>query len=218
LAQDESAMNVFVLNTGRCGSNTFWRACTHIANYTSAHESRVDRLGADRLDYPANHIEIDNRLSWFLGRLERRFGGDALYVHLLRDEEAVAKSLAKHYSRGIIRAYRHAVLPGLSLDEDPLRVTADYCDTVNANIAQFLKDKPRVLRFALESADQDFRAFWSAIGAEGDLDAALAEFGRKHNETSRFELEGLRRPQPVRRLVRKVVRAVRELPGMLRDA
>ena len=33
-------MNVFILNTGRCGSRTFARACAHITNYTSAHESR----------------------------------------------------------------------------------------------------------------------------------------------------------------------------------
>lgn len=211
-------MNVFVLNTGRCGSTTFWRACTHVTNYTSAHESRVDQLGHARLDYPPNHIEIDNRLSWFLGKLDHRYGSDAFYVHLTRDRDAVAQSLAKHYSRGIIRAYRHAVIPGLSLDQNPLEVTADYCDTVNENIAQFLKDKPRVLQFALESASADFRAFWNAIGAEGDLSAALGEFQRKHNQTRLLELEGFRRPEPMRRFMRKLRRTIRELPGMLRDA
>ena len=63
-------MNIFVLCTGRCGSMTFTKACGHIDNFSSAHESRCGRLGNERLAYPENHIEVDNRLSWddFNGR------------------------------------------------------------------------------------------------------------------------------------------------------
>ena len=62
-------MNVFVLCTGRCGSVTLYKICKHIQNFTSGHESRK------KLDfkYQENHIEIDNRLSWFLGRLDDKF-------------------------------------------------------------------------------------------------------------------------------------------------
>ena len=49
-------MNVFVLNTGRCGSMTFVEACRPITNFSSAHESRCAKLGAERFAYPDNHI------------------------------------------------------------------------------------------------------------------------------------------------------------------
>ncbi len=85
-------MNVFVLCTGRCGSSTFIEACHHIANYTSAHESRSSLLGAERLAYPAQHIEADNRLSWLLGRLDAAYGDSAFYVHLQRNHPDTAAS------------------------------------------------------------------------------------------------------------------------------
>ena len=61
-------------------------------NYTAGHESRATRIGSDRFAYPPNHIEVDNRLAWMLGRLEQSFGKDAFYVHLKRKPEAVARS------------------------------------------------------------------------------------------------------------------------------
>jgi hypothetical protein len=64
-----------------------------------------------------------------------------------------------------------------------MAVALDYCDTVNSNIELFLKDKPNKLSFSLANAENDFRRFWSTIGASGDLDAALAEFQSKHNAT-----------------------------------
>lgn len=174
-------MNVFVLNTGRCGSTTFIKACRHATNYTSAHESRSGLLGNARFAYPPNHIEADNRLSWFLGRLDRAYGKDAVYVHLRRDQTATARSFVRRYSAGIIAAYRKKMLMGLPDDADPMTVSLDYYDTVNSNIELFLKDKPNQLSFSLENAEEDYRKFWEAVGAEGDLKAALSEFGVFHN-------------------------------------
>lgn len=60
-------MNVFVLTTGRSGSTTFYKACRHISNYTCGHESNWSLIGKERLNYPENHIEVDNHLVWMLG-------------------------------------------------------------------------------------------------------------------------------------------------------
>ena len=131
----KEGMNVFVLNTGRCGSTTFAKACGHISNFTCAHESRAGMLGDARFDYPANHIEADNRLSWLLGRLDEKYGDDAVYVHLLRDENDTARSFTKRYSGGIIKAYRgHGILLGVSEESDPMSVALDYCHTVNLSL------------------------------------------------------------------------------------
>ena len=175
-------MNIFILNTGRCGSMTFIKACEHITNFSSAHESRCDQLGDARLAYPDNHIEADNRLSWFLGKLDKQYGDNAIYVHLKRNNNDTASSYAKRlFPGGIIPAYRKGILQHLPDDTPDLSVSLDYCDTVNSNIELFLKDKTRKLEFNLENAKQDFKKFWAFIDAEGDLDSALAEFNIAYN-------------------------------------
>jgi len=191
-------MNIFVLNTGRCGSTTFIKACQHITNFTSAHESRIMLLGDARFQYPENHIEADNRLSWLLGRLDRYYGKDAMYVHLKRNDHDTAQSFVKRYSVGIVAAYRHAVHWELPESNDAMSVSLDYCDTVNSNIELFLKDKPDWMSFSLENAKVDFRKFWEMIGAEGNLESALLEFDIAYNASKR----------PRRRLIARTVRRI----------
>jgi hypothetical protein len=176
-------VNVFVLCTGRCGSHTFIKACSHITNFTAGHEARVQECGPARLAYPENHIEADNRLSWFLGRLDERYGS-ARYVHLTRDPEATARSLAQYWSwqGSMATAYRNAVLR--MTDASRLDACRDQVATINANIRLFLKDK-EWMPFRLEHAREDWPRFWEWIGAEGDYAAALAEWATRHNATRR---------------------------------
>lgn len=175
-------MNIFVLNTGRCGSTTFIEACKHITNFSSAHESRAGRIGHDRFAYPENHIEADNRLSWFLGRLNQHYGNDAFYVHLKRDEHDTAKSYTKRlFRQGILRSYSYGILIGSRNAHDAFPLALDYCTTVNSNIELFLHDKTQKMVFNIEDAKQDFLKFWNLVGAEGDLEAALMEFEVNHN-------------------------------------
>jgi len=135
-------LNVFVLSTGRCGSTTFVKAASHISNFTASHESRRHVLGRGHLNYPENHIESDNRLSWFLGRLYDKYGDRAFYVHLKRDRMATASSYAGRYrSSAMMSAYANGMHLGLAPDTNPLEVALDYCDTVNHNIAHFIKDR-----------------------------------------------------------------------------
>lgn len=208
-------MNVFVLNTGRCGSVTFTRACRHITNYTVQHESRSHLLGQARLDYPDNHIEVDNRLSWFLGRLDARYGNDAIYIHLRRDDTATATSFLKRYSEGIIDAYRRAVLMALSADSLPESVCFDYCHTVNRNIELFLKDKSRAITVDLENFNCDFPRFWRLISAQGDLEGALREFAVRHNASPAPHVNPSANGALLR-LMRKVVRVVVAFPSFVR--
>ena len=174
-------MNVFVLNSGRCGSTTLIRACAHVSNYSAGHETRLKRIGPDRLAYPENHIEADNRLSWYLGRLDRAYGDLAFYVHLQRDPAATAASFARRTAFGIMQAYRDGILLGGEDGQSELDLAGDYLETVQANIQLFLRDKTQWMDFRLESAKADFAEFWQRIGAEGDLQAALAEWDVSYN-------------------------------------
>jgi hypothetical protein len=174
-------MNVFILNSGRCGSTTFIRACQHITNYTCAHESLIAETGPRRLNYPANHIEADNRLSWFLGRLDQAYGDDAFYVHLHRNTQDTIASFARRIDFGILKAYEQGILLH---DEHRLpaeEVASDYLQTVNSNIRHFLKDKSACMDVSLESVETDFAEFWQRIDAQGDRDAALREWVIHYN-------------------------------------
>lgn len=177
-------MNVFVLNSGRCGSTTWIRACEHIENFSAGHESRIQLTGPGRLAYPANHIEADNRLTWLLGRLDAAYGDDAYYVHLQRDPAATARSFARRSDFGIMRAWREGVLLGASPGTGPLDLAYDYLASAELNIQLFLRDKSHQMVARLETIESDFTTFWEWIGAQGDLGAALTELSIRHNASS----------------------------------
>lgn len=172
-------MNVFVLCTGRCGSTTFAKACSHIDNFTSGHETRSRLVGADRFAYPERHIEADNRLSWLLGRLDTEFGDKAHYVHLTRDPEEVAHSFVARRAHGIMRGYREAIL--MEANADDLSIARDMVATVTSNILAFLQDKSNVMEIRLETAARDFARFWNWIEARGNWEAAETEWSIRHN-------------------------------------
>lgn len=181
-------MRVFILSTGRAGSKAIIEACKHITNFTSAHESKIDTIGQSRLDYPDNHIESDNRLSWFLGSLDEIYGDDAIYVHLKRDKKKTVESFNKRWDHlfSIIKSFSNGILntPYQILSEaEKTKVCELYYDTVNNNIEHFLKDKTKTLTINLESINVDFKKFWVLIEAEGDLKKALLEFQKKHNKS-----------------------------------
>ncbi|MCS4194442.1 hypothetical protein GGP50_002668 [Salinibacter ruber] len=224
-------MNVFVLCTGRCGSNTFARACSHITNYSSAHESQRGRL--DR-EYPENHIEVDNSLSRLLGELDDRYGDDAFYVHLRRDREDTARSFERGWEKSpktVVEA--HATLVGGLVSKKPvLDICRHYCKSVNLNIELFLKDKTNSMEVRLESAKKDFREFWNQVDAEGNLNDSLSEWDRNYNasdSTDRPTTEPEVETNPFVRTVyevgripirvaRKTGRVLRKLPRFLKRA
>jgi hypothetical protein len=187
-------VNVFVLCTGRSGSTTFIKACNHITNHTAAHESLSDKVGAARFDFPANHIEADNRLCWQLGELDKIYGQNAFYIHLKRDKEATAKSFMNRFLRpkSMIYAYANGIKksPPESLsDEEKHNICLDYVDTVNQNIEFFLKDKPHWMSMHIENIKDEFPLFWKAIKAEGDLNKALSEFDIRHNKSASTKVD-----------------------------
>jgi hypothetical protein len=210
-------MNVFVLCTGRCGSTTFAQACRHITNYTSGHESNQATIADHRVVFPDNHIEVDNRLAWMLGRLDVLYGDGGIYVHLLRDEAKTAASFARRCSGGIISAYRKGIL---QLDDsffETRDICKDYCDTVTLNIQAFLKGKTQTIVVRLENVEDDFVRFWHFIGAEGNLASALAEWNVNYNASGSGKHASVRLTT-ISRWTKKLVRLIRKLPWYIKWA
>jgi len=181
-------MNIFILCTGRCGSMSISRACQDLENFSSGHETRISKLGVERLNFPSNHIEADNRLSWFLGRLDAKYGNDAFYVHMTRDPIETAKSynLRWYHVGSIVRSYTEGILTKplqLVSSNDLLKYSEDYCTTVNENIVHFLKDKDKKCVIRLENLESDFLKFWDLIEAKGNKSKALEALNQKHNKS-----------------------------------
>lgn len=178
-------MRVFCLSTGRVGSTTFTKSFSHFTNYTSGHETRSRKVGFERLNYPDWHIESDNRLSWFLGELDERFGNEPLYVHLLREFDGVVRSFESRYGSpaSIMNGFAHGILMNPNeLYEDERRPVAEaYVNTVNSNIRLFLRDKTNVVVMRLENPLPGVREIWNRAEMRGDLDAAMAEWEIRYN-------------------------------------
>ena len=179
-------MNVFVTGTGRCGTVTFSKACRFVANYTCAHESLPKAIGDARFAYPPNHIEVDPRLTWFLGELKQRYP-NAFYVHLMRDPELVASSIARRWGGRLSfsRAFGESMLMrgGKNTKEDRLLIARFQVRTVVANVRMFLATFPpeQTMEVRLEQSADWFPEFWRRIGAKGNPKRAQVEFATRYN-------------------------------------
>jgi len=170
-----------------------------MSNYSTSHEDKRSVLGKARFSYPDNHIAVDYRLAWMLGRLDAIHGRNAFYVHLMRDPKAVAQSYARmariertsslvtdtfdlpdwmNHMGAPVWAHQHVQAQKVF----PLPVVAeDMVLSINADIKMFLKDKQHFI-VRVENIEQDFPEFWGKIGATGDINSAMDEWRAKHND------------------------------------
>ena len=180
--------NIFVLSAGRCGSMTFIKACDHITNYTSQHESgrNFESHQKYNLIYPEYHIESDNRLTWFLGSLDKLYGNKAYYVKLTRNKDKIINSYLKRKSlnQGILPAFAINILQQKkwSISKDGYRWAAKhYINTVYDNIDFYLRDKTNKIEFDIDDPIDKFNQIWLDIEAEGNLNNAMEEFLKYYN-------------------------------------
>lgn len=180
-------MRVIVVGTGRCGTMTFSKACGHITNYTSNHETKAGVIHPiERFTYPDNHIEVDPHISWTLGLIVQLYP-DAFFVHLQRRKEEVVRSWL---NRGIHKHKGPAPLVNVMfqsvsdrLDSQSYRrATETLYDSMIANIELGLS-QVNSIHVWLHEAQDGFLEFWQRIYAEGDFDKAISEFEIKYNQS-----------------------------------
>lgn len=169
-------MRVFVTGTGRCGTVTFARACGHITNFTSGHETRAKR---PKILYPDNHIEVDPHLVWRMGELIETYP-KAFYVFLYREPNEVKASMAKRPSMkvwGRFAFMNPSIRPSVaarSIHDSAIAVMAWYKGSIETQIAMHTP-----------IPDKQWLAFTSKIGAQGNAGAQLAELKKKYNASRR---------------------------------
>lgn len=192
LGESVYIMNIFVLSPGRSGSKTFAKACEHLTNFTTGHETRADLIGDSRFAYPDQHIEADNRLTWMLGSLAEHYKGrEILFVNLRRNPQKVAESFRQRWAKSyhgaaIMPAFAHGIIMrNRQWPRDArLNVCKFYVQVVTDNIEQFIAPYPNAT-VQIDDGGESFQRFLKLIEAEGDLDAAMSTWGAVHNE-SRF--------------------------------
>jgi hypothetical protein len=121
---------------------------------------------------------------------------------------------------GLMQAYKNGILGyPKRTNYDAIDVAFDACDTIDANIRLFLRDKSHTMPFSLENASIDFGKFWSWIGAEGDYQAALAQWQVKTNTSEALEQRReMRSAQRYLRISKKIGQILASLPMYFRNA
>ena len=165
-------MRIFVLTSGRTASKTFARASQLLDGMSAGHETRAG-IVEDRLSYPDNHVEVDNRLAWFLGSLDKMYDdSDTFYVYLTRDSESVAESYLKrwHIKVSVVRAFYHGILmhsekPHVARARESCRL---FVETVNDNIRYFLSHRKNWCEVRVDHFVEDYFAFMDQVGLTGD--------------------------------------------------
>jgi hypothetical protein len=175
-------MKVFVLGTGRNGTKTFARACEHLTNYSVSHNTIREGAGFDHkmraLESKDNHIEVDDRFLW-------------------RDPAKVVRSYTKprrlHLQGSLLNTFYHGIL-GTPVEKrkvsvaDAEKAGALCVEVINKNIEHFLAGKPHQIFIDIDHPAEKFRRFLEEIGAEGDVDAAVAEFETIYDPEGRSRL------------------------------
>jgi hypothetical protein len=166
-------MRVFVTGTGRCGSVCFKHACEHIENYTCGHETYNGLL-----EYPDNHIEINPQFRHNLYTLVKKYP-TAKFVHLIREREACINSLLKLNDGLVVESYR-ILYPSIMENASPRAAAERFYDAENELIRMQI-NKASNMTIYLESAKEQWAAFWDWIGATGDRLASTNEWDHPRN-------------------------------------
>lgn len=197
-----------ILCAGRTTSKTFIRSASKLDGFNAAHESNATKLFDERLSYPDNHIEADNRLAWFLGALDEKYGDSAYYVYINRDHKRIARSYVRRWrlTVSIVKAFGYGILMRPCINRrDRFLVSLFYVQTVEKNIKMFLKNKTKVFYFDLDSHKESFLGFCDFIGVECP-ESALREWDICYNENKPDNVFNI-----LFKLSRKVYRFIKEI-------
>ena len=188
-------MNVFFISPGRTGTTTISVAFSCIDGFTSLHESRVKLLGDERINYPTNHFECDNRLVWFLPRLSKRYAQSGILVIVNREKLKIARSYDKRWGGlGIMRAYSQGILMR-HLKENNLDVCKDYVDNVYEQLDFAQKEWGKVIYLDLDSPRKGVVDLLVEINKEEYTDEIMKSFdtikSNQNNKTIKVRIRQL---------------------------
>lgn len=171
-------MNVFFISPGRTATTTISEAFSHVPGFTSSHESLVQELGEYRVDYPENHFECDNRLTWFLPRLTEKYGDsvDSLLVIVKRHRSQIAASYDQRWDKiNIMKSYSQGILLR-PLSANNIQVCEDYVDNVYEQLEFAVPRWKNVITMDLSMPEPAIRQVCAFVGSADVADQVLSYF------------------------------------------
>lgn len=183
-------MNVFFISPGRTATTTFANAFQCIEGYTSLHESQVQRLGEDRIAYPENHLEFDNRLVFFLADLTQKYatsGGVLVIVH--RDHHLVAKSYNQRWSKiNIMKAWSQGVhLRDLS--QNTFDVALDFVKYCYRQLDYFKPEWQHVVEIDLNNPENGIKELLKIMEQSQYADEVCQYLAQNHHNLNQSQLK-----------------------------
>lgn len=125
-------MNVFFLSPGRTATTSIVKVFSNVGAMTAGHETRVKETYETRLNYPINHIEADNRLTFFMPQLTEKYGNEAVLVIVVRDRKKIAASYSKRWFKtNLPKLYAQGIL---------LRDFSENTDTLLEGMVDWMYD------------------------------------------------------------------------------
>ena len=164
-------MNVFFISPGRTATTALAHAFQCVENYTSLHESRVQLLGEQRLAFPENHFEFDNRLIFFLADLTQKYApANGILVIVNRDHEMIAKSYNKRWAKiNIMKAWSQGIhLRGLA--QNNYEVALDFVKYCYRQLDYFRGEWEQVIEINIDSPYSGVNKLLTLLGHEEHID------------------------------------------------
>jgi hypothetical protein len=174
-------MNIFLLSPGRTATTTLSEAFSNVPGFTSDHESKVQELGDARVNYPDFHFECDNRLTWFMTRLTKKYSDTGVLVVVKRNELEIAKSYNKRwYKINIMKSYSQGIhLRPFSKND--LEVCKDYVQYVYEELDFYSKMWKTVIVLDLGSPDEGVKKILRHINREEHSKEVLNYFNNNQS-------------------------------------
>lgn len=179
--------NIFIISPGRTATYAMSKAFSNVSDYTCAHESRVGFFNDQRINYPDNHIELDNRLSFYLPQLTRKYSKkNSLLVIVNRDRNSIAKSYNKRWRKiNIMKAFSQGIHMN-DLQSNNIDVCLAYVNYIYETIDYFKPQWDNVLEIEFSDLNFGIEQILKKINKINDLENVLEEMKNKSNlnETS----------------------------------
>lgn len=177
--------NVFIISPGRTATSAMSKALSHVSGFTSLHESRVSFLQDERINYPNFHIELDNRLSFYMPQLTKKYSKkESLLVIINRDRKSIAESYNKRWRKiNIMKAFSQGIHMR-NLNSNNIDVCLAYVNYVYETLDYFKNDWDNVLEVDFSNLNAAITQILKRINKIEDLDNVLNEMKNKSNLNS----------------------------------
>ena len=186
-------MNIFIISPGRTATTHLARVFEGVSGFTSLHESRVEYLGLEeRVSYPRNHIEADNRLIWYLRFLERKYADRSCLVIVKRDRGKIVDSYAKRwYKTNILRAWTQGIHM-LDIGVHSTSAVESYVDYCYESLSMSAPKWKHVIELDIAQPNQGIEKLCELIGASKmDTEAVVKGFQEGTSNLNKKSLKQL---------------------------